>query len=81
MNLKAAFVRARAAQILKLARQRGSLQVRIHNGHLLTYPYPAKRGYGTRGYLIGIYTSDTQLEWIERDLMTLKVSLTVSLGT
>ncbi|WP_124570195.1 hypothetical protein [Burkholderia sp. Bp8984] len=46
----------------------GTRQVRLHRGMLLTYPYPARRGYGTRGLMIGIYTIDTRLEWIEEDV-------------
>lgn len=46
----------------------GTRQVRLHRGMLLTYPYPARRGYGTRGLLVGIYTLATRLEWIEEDI-------------
>lgn len=49
----------------------GTRQVRLHRGMLLTYPYPARRGYGTRGVLVGIYTLATRLEWIEEDLAQL----------
>lgn len=47
----------------------GTRQVRFYQGMLLTYPYPARRGYGTRGLLVGIYTVDTRLEWVEEDLL------------
>lgn len=47
----------------------GVRQVRLHDGMLLTYPYPSKRGYGTRGVLIGIYNASARLEWIEEDLL------------
>lgn len=47
----------------------GTRQVRLHRGMLLTYPFPARRGYGTRGLLVGIYTINTRLEWIEEDLL------------
>lgn len=49
----------------------GTRQVRFHDGMLLTYPYPARRGYGTRGLLVGIYTLATRLEWIEEDVSQL----------
>ncbi|WP_233854066.1 hypothetical protein [Paraburkholderia sp. HD33-4] len=49
----------------------GTRQVRLYQGMLLTYPYPARRGYGTRGLLIGIYTLATRLEWIEDDVSQL----------
>lgn len=44
-------------------------QVRWYQGMLLTYPYPAKRGYGTRGVLVGIYNAHVRLEWIEEDIV------------
>lgn len=47
----------------------GTRQVRLHRGMLLTYPHPAPRGYGTRGLLVGIYTLQTRLEWIEEDVV------------
>lgn len=47
----------------------GARQVRLYRGMLLTYPYPARRGYGTRGMLVGIYTINTQLEWIADDVL------------
>jgi hypothetical protein len=49
----------------------GTRQVRLHHGMLLTYPYPARRGYGVRGVLVGIYTLTTRLEWIEEDVAQL----------
>jgi len=49
----------------------GTRQVRLHQGMLLTYPYPAPRGYGTRGLFVGIYTIATHLEWIEEDILAL----------
>jgi hypothetical protein len=47
----------------------GERQVRIFQGRLRTYPFPAPRGYGTRGVLVGIYTLATRLEWIEEDFL------------
>lgn len=49
----------------------GTRQVRLHRGMLLTYPYPAPRGYGTRGLFVGIYTINSRLEWIEEDVSAL----------
>ena len=45
------------------------LQVRFHLGRVLTYPYPAHRGYGTRGELIAVYSAGAAQEWIESDLI------------
>jgi hypothetical protein len=47
----------------------GERQVRMFRGKLRTYPFPAPRGYGTRGVLVGIYTLATRLEWIEEDFL------------
>lgn len=46
----------------------GPRQVRFYRGMMLTYPYPAEPGYGVHGVLVGIYTIDTRLEWIEEDV-------------
>lgn len=53
---------------LKVA-ESGPCQVRFYQGMLLTYPYPARRGYGTRGVLVGIYTVNARLEWLLDDVM------------
>ncbi|AJY23166.1 hypothetical protein CH72_640 [Burkholderia ambifaria AMMD] len=37
---------------------------------LLTYPYPAPRGYGTRGLFVGIYTINTHLDITRRGMGT-----------
>ncbi|WP_104656505.1 hypothetical protein [Ralstonia insidiosa] len=47
----------------------GTRQVRLHQGMMLTYPYPARRGYGVRGLLVGIYTINSQLDWIQDDVL------------
>ena len=60
----------RAKRIADRLSQRGILQVRIYRGWILTYPFPARRGYGTRGQLVGIYTSKTPVSWILDDLRT-----------
>lgn len=63
--------RAAAERIYVKLQTLGTRQVRLHDGMLLTYPYPARRGYGTRGVLVGIYTLATRLEWIEEDVAQL----------
>jgi hypothetical protein len=47
----------------------GTRQVRLHRGGVLTYPYPAREGYGTRGLMVGIYNATARLKWIEEDLL------------
>lgn len=61
--------RMRAERIYMTVQTRGVRQVRLYRDWLLTYPWPAKRGYGVRGVLVGIYTLTTRLEWIEEDLL------------
>lgn len=61
--------RVAARRIFEKVRRLGTRQVRFHDGMLLTYPYPAARGYGTRGLLIGIYSPEARPEWIEHDLL------------
>jgi len=46
----------------------GTRQVRLHHGMLLSYPYPTRSGYGTRGILVGIYSVSTHIECIEEDI-------------
>lgn len=59
----------------------GTRQVRFYQGMLLTYPYPVKRGYGTRGLLVGIYTINSRLEWIREDVLSaMSDSLTSNQG-
>lgn len=58
-----------AERVYARVQMNGPRQVRFHRGMLLTYPYPARRGYGTRGVLIGIYTVNTRLEWVLEDVM------------
>lgn len=60
----------RAFQIHRLLQETsGQLQVRWHKGSLLTYCYPAPRGHGVRGELVGVYAASAQREWIESDLV------------
>lgn len=75
--LNPATARRRAAEIHLLA-QVGTLQVRWHRGRLLTFRFPAPRGYGVRGELVATYNAEAPLEWIEADLVALAVTLTPS---
>lgn len=61
--------RAMVGHIKSNARWVGVRQVRLYRGFLRTYPYPAPRGYGTRGVLVGIYTRTARRAWIEEDLL------------
>jgi hypothetical protein len=47
----------------------GARQVRFYRGKLLSYPVKVRRGYGVRGVLVGIYTPDARMEWIEEDIL------------
>ena len=47
----------------------GTRQVRFYAGKFLTYPFPAPRGYGTRGLFVGIYSASVAPEWLEEDLL------------
>jgi hypothetical protein len=64
-----------ARRVHRKIREAGARQLRYHDGMFLTYPYPAKRGYGTRGALVGIYDSSSRIKWIEADIRQLLVSL------
>lgn len=66
----------RAAEIHRaLMRSGEALQVRWHRGQLLTFRFPAPRGYGVRGELVATYNTRACLEWIETDLIEFAVSL------
>lgn len=58
-----------AELIYKRVQTLGVRQARWYRGTLRTYPYPAIRGYGTRGELIGIYSVNTRLEWVLDDVL------------
>lgn len=77
MYLTVATAKRRAAEIHFLA-QVGTLQVRWHKGRLLTFRFPAPRGYGVRGELVATYNAGALLEWIEDDLVAFAVTLTPS---
>lgn len=47
----------------------GARQLRFYRNEFRSYPFPAPRGYGTRGILVGTYTAAVSLEWIEEDLL------------
>lgn len=68
-SAKATKARVLAEKLYMKLQMLGTRQVRLHRGMLLTYPYPAPRGYGTRGLFVGIYTIDSRLEWIEEDVV------------
>jgi len=49
------------------------LQVRLLDSRVLTYKFPAPRGYGIRGVLVGVYGVGAMAEWIKEDLVSLAV--------
>ena len=57
-----------AERIYRKVQAMGGRQVRLWRGMLLTYPTRCRRGYGTRGELVGVYDITTHLEWIESDI-------------
>ena len=57
-----------AERVLRKVQVMGARQVRLWHGMLLTYPERVRRGYGTRGQLVGVYTITARLEWIEADI-------------
>jgi hypothetical protein len=61
--------RQRAHMLYQKIQAMGTRQVRLYRGMLLTYPFPARRGYGTRGLFVGVYNATVCLEWIEEDLV------------
>lgn len=75
MTLTVATATRRAAEIHFLA-QVGTLQVRWHKGRLMTFRFPAPRGYGVRGELVAVYGDTAPLEWIADDLTEFALSLT-----
>lgn len=56
-------------------------QIRYWRGIFLSYPYPARPGYGTRGEFVGIYSIETPKEWIIDDLMSILLSDTTVKNT
>ena len=64
-------LRRRVEQILSDIQAHGRLQVRLYQGHILSYKYPAPRGYGTRGVFVGVYGDGADAQWIMDDLVSL----------
>lgn len=64
-----------ARRVRQKARETGARQVRFYRGMFLTYPYPARGGYGTRGTLVGIYDGAARIKWIEADVRQFLLSL------
>lgn len=65
----------RAAQIHRSLQKKGQLQVRWHEGRLVTFRFPAPNGHGVRGVLVAVYSKAARLEWIEEDLLEFSRSL------
>ncbi len=61
-----------AERIYRKVQAMGGRQVRLWRGKLLTYPLHPRRGYGTRGQLVGVYTITARLEWIEADVQLVR---------
>ncbi len=60
----------RAINIHKRLERKGTThQVRFWHGWFLMYPFPCKRGYGVRGEFVGVYNSDTPVDWILEDIV------------
>ena len=73
-------LRRRVEQILSDIQARGRLQVRLYQGHILSYKYPAPRGYGTRGVFVGVYGEGADAQWIMDDLVSLIESLSADIA-
>ena len=52
------YCRIRVAEILRHIARAGTVQLRWYGCRLICYPYPARKGYGTRGTLVGIYNNE-----------------------
>jgi hypothetical protein len=61
----------RASKIHDRVNHGETLQVRVYKGRILSYHYPARRGYGVHGKLIAIYRPGAQADWIADDLLSL----------
>lgn len=60
----------RAEQIYGKIFEQGPQQVRIDGDRVLSFKYPAPRGYGVRGMLIGVYGKGVDFKWLLEDLMS-----------
>jgi len=61
----------RAEQIYAEIFRDGPRQVRIDGQRILSYKWPAPRGYGVRGVLVGVYGRQSMIGWIVEDLVSL----------
>lgn len=66
----------RADQIVEEIAHLGPRQVRLVGCRVLSYCYPAPRGYGVHGVLVGIYGNGVVAQWILDDLVSLIDKLT-----
>lgn len=73
--------RKRAERIYAKIQNKGPQQVRLYGRWVLSFRYPTPRGYGTRGIFVGIYTKDTEIAWIESDLLSLTTEQMLSENT
>ena len=58
----------RAGQIMNKILLFGPQQVRLDGERVLTFMYPAPRGYGVRGVLVGVYDAQAGVEGICEDI-------------
>ena len=58
----------RADQIMQKILLFGPQQVRLDGEHVLTFVYPAPRGYGVRGVLVGVYDAQASMRGICEDI-------------
>ena len=61
----------RVLHIYRKIQRCGCQQVRFYKGRILSFKFPAPRGYGVKGILIGVYTHQTPKEYIEEDVTSL----------
>jgi hypothetical protein len=69
------YLTCRAEQIFAKILQHGAQQVRIDGSRVLSFKYPAPRGYGVRGILVGVYGKEVNVNWIRDDLVSLIIVL------
>ena len=61
----------RAEQICLKILTHGQQQVRLDGVRILSFKWPAPRGYGVRGVLVGVYGIEANPGWIVDDLVSL----------
>jgi hypothetical protein len=73
----------RAGMVWRKLQSDGPLQVRWEHELLVTAPFPAPETHkrGVFGVLIGIYTPNARLEWIESDFIAFGKSLSATSTT